>query len=689
LGFACLFFVRYGTELIFMGGLAIITQLMAGRVVGVWLVLFCEQTACAAHSLSTEASSCPKLTANADVVEELSGMSLLQSQLSLERVAVVHPDAKARATPVHTWHKSGRGRRVWRNFLHALSAKDSGISLLHMKGDPTLLPGELRVNFGHKKVESPSLRKTVLLAFLVLTCLTFCDWYRFMLLHKADSDAHAAALLMSGSHGKAPVVEEKQSAQQADRVPIWFLIALGSYRFYTGFLAATWLPYLLAMEGNDLYHENQSLFMGVAKLIYGLTILTNPLLGLIGDRAVALSHGVGRRMFLRTGMAIAGCGMYGCFLADYHHYFYCFVVGITLWRIGDATTDVTTEALMPEMVPSSQFTDASNIKSALFVLGGIFGYVALILMEDYHYTWLYLAYAFGMLIFSIPTQVLLADDAPLRGRSTQQAEGFLMSMHKAYIAPAFQDSWFPKLALAIFIFGFGTSPMFFLLLMIRDLVGTTNPVHLQNQFSTSSIMFFVAAAISTVIGGLIDKWNAPNQSSKEEQEQRVLISRLTAVVYVSGFYGLVCLAIPTVSLFHSSSARVSIFYCCAVLLGASFGSGFARFQDLTWRLLPAGNDSAKAMHMGFSLMCRLFGVGLGNFVAGWLLDWFTIKNHGGPSHGAMNGAAVTDLDKVYKPIGYVVMMCTCAVACSGSLWVALRIKWGLLAKIEGAPARAA
>ena len=62
------------------------------------------------------------------------------------------------------------------------------------------------------------------------------------------------------------------------------VIRSSSYRFYTGFLSATWLPYLLAMEGQDLWQEKQAMFMGVAKLIYGATILMNPIFGLVGDQ---------------------------------------------------------------------------------------------------------------------------------------------------------------------------------------------------------------------------------------------------------------------------------------------------------------------------------------------------------------------------------------------------------------------
>jgi len=66
------------------------------------------------------------------------------------------------------------------------------------------------------------------------------------------------------------------------------------------------------MEGENLWAEKQSLFMGIAKLIYGATILLNPLFGLVGDQAVALSHCVGRRLFVRVGVSVAdiACGMF-------------------------------------------------------------------------------------------------------------------------------------------------------------------------------------------------------------------------------------------------------------------------------------------------------------------------------------------------------------------------------------------
>ena len=100
------------------------------------------------------------------------------------------------------------------------------------------------------------------------------------------------------------------------------------------------------MEGQDLWRENQSLVMGVAKLIYGLTILLNPIFGLFGDQVVKLSHGAGRRLFVCSSACMARVGILTCLLSAKSHNFSMFIAGIFLWRLGEALNDVTTEAPM-------------------------------------------------------------------------------------------------------------------------------------------------------------------------------------------------------------------------------------------------------------------------------------------------------------------------------------------------------
>jgi hypothetical protein len=375
-----------------------------------------------------------------------------------------------------------------------------------------------------------------------------------------------------------------------------------------------------------------------------------------------------------------------CVIADLHRYFVCFVTGILLWRIGDALTDVTTEALVPELLPNSQYGAASIAKASQFLLGSIFGFVMLIIMKDYHYTWLYWAYAIGMITFAIPCQVLLWDDSPMKGVSQRQSGPFMETMEQAYFAPAQLAGWFPRACLAVTSFSFGTSPMFFLLLMLRDLVGTVDPTQLNIHFSTCSILFFVAAAVAVVINGVLDQRRtppAPRTGTKNEAQQdpEILISRLTSVVKVSLAYALVCIFLPCVCLFSTETTRYAVFAAGSTVMGICFGSGFARFQDITWQLIPNGADVANCM--GFNIMCRLFGVGLGNFVAGVMLDTFEYPPENMAWHRWDYGEdASSMLVKVYRPQGYTVMCVGSAAVCLICSYLCYTIARGLQKEID-------
>mmetsp|Transcript_136311 Transcript_136311/g.237016 ORF Transcript_136311/g.237016 Transcript_136311/m.237016 type:complete len:653 (+) Transcript_136311:61-2019(+) len=469
------------------------------------------------------------------------------------------------------------------------------------------------------------------------------------------------------------------------------IVGLVVIRLYTGFLSATWLPFLLAMEGQDLWKENQSLFMGVAKLIYGATILLNPILGLLGDRVVAVSHGLGRRLFIRAGVLLSVIGIVTCLKADQNHNFYTFMTGILIWRLGDATVDVTAEVLVPEMVPKSQYELAGGIKAAAFLLGALFGYVLLILFADVHFTWLYYAYLCGMLTCVAPMLLLLGDadgDSPVRATEMMRGRpGLRGMMVQAYVAPAVVPGWLPSFSAASFLFGCGMAPMFFLLLMIRDLVGVASPIALQDHFSACSMLFFVAAAIAALLSATCE----PKASGKEcsEAEAKIMLSerlRRTALSALS--FGLATILLPIACLPNALSTRETIFYVAATALGFVFGSGFAKFQELTWQLMPEDSEVAKASIMGFTVMCRIFGLGIGNFAAGVILDLFplpgtlpALQKAGNPTSGSniwFRGAA----QPVYRQTGYVVMCCSCTAFCIASSMIVRSIAAGVRAESE-------
>jgi len=469
-------------------------------------------------------------------------------------------------------------------------------------------------------------------------------------------DVHKFIVLLSGECVKTDVDSSskrpKTSVAEPPEWSIFAMICLTAYRFYTGFLSATWLPYLLAMEGQDLWDSKQSLFMGLAKLIYGVTILLNPVFGLIGDQAVSVSHGVGRRLFVRIGGSIAAIGIYICILSAKQHAFLSFLAGIFIWRLGEALNDVTTEAIVPEMIPQKQYGIASSIKASSFLLGGLLGYSLLIIFAKVHYGWLYYAYLFGMFTCAIPSLMMLDNDVPLDNPSRRlNQESFSHSLARAYIAPSQYKGGFPRACLAVFVFSLGTSPMFFLLLIIRDVVGVTEPVELQRVFSVVSLVFFLSAALFSVLSGIAPKRIAQLCSSTGDEPSE-LESRLSRGKTLAGamlILAVVLIFIPCLAFFELRKSRIIGFYALAAVFGAAFGAAFSTFQDLTWQLLPPNANFANAM--GFNIMCRLFGLGLGNFVAGIILD-ISYAQMGAPDDPLM----------VYKPGGYAVMCGCCFVA---------------------------
>lgn len=462
----------------------------------------------------------------------------------------------------------------------------------------------------------------------------------------------------------------------APRRSLLFILGLTFYRFYTGFLSATWLPFLLAMEGVQLMGGKQALFMGVAKLIYGFTIFLNPVIGLIGDKAATMSHRVARRLFIRIGIIIAALGIIFCRMAGPTHQCGFFLFGLFVWRVGESFNDVTTEALCPEMLPREQFEVSSAIRAAMFLVGGLAGYVAIALMSQVHYTWLYYAYLVMMFLCGIPPLLFIGSEtsgfnsARIRSR---QGQAFFTSLFRAYITPAQFKGGFPRACLCTFLFSFGSAPIFFIMLMIRDLVGIEDAVMLQKNFSFISIDFFLCAACATIVGAVMapakdDMPAADSAGAAEIRKHAFLITAMSAMLF-----GIIVLFMPIIQAFHSQQVRSQAFYVLAGLLGATFGSVYSRFQDCTWQLLPRDVEVANAM--GFATMAKLLGAGLGNFVSGVILSFFRIGNHAHHASATKttdnvpgSASTVADLEG-YKIGGYIVMCVVCAlcVFASGAL----------------------
>ncbi|CAJ1450160.1 unnamed protein product [Effrenium voratum] len=516
-----------------------------------------------------------------------------------------------------------------------------------------------------------SLNRILAILYAVYLVLAVIDLKRVYQLVWSDNPEAEAQKLVVGSpspsaassmvSGHSP--SASPSLGSGGTWSVFSVSCLLAYRLYTGFNTATWLPYLLAREGEELWFDDQAAFMGVAKLIYGGTMLLNPLMGLFGDYLVLHSHGLGRRFFLRIGVLMAASGIMICMLSDAQHNFYWFMFGILTWRLGECMNDVTMEALAPEMVPVSQYSMASAVKGGLFLMGGVLGYVMLMFSVHVRFTWLYSAYLAFMLICSMPALFILRESVTMRESSNirrlQSKTSFDYLTH-AYLAPARLPGGFSLACLSVFVFALGTAPMFFLLLMVRDLVGIKNQVLQQREFSYLSVTFFLFSVVAAVFSSA-DGSQHPARDGRvhHNKDEPGLYGRARKLIIAVAAFGLLAIAIPFMTFFHAVQIRMLYFFVIAIFFGFCFGAAYVRFQDLTWVLVPESSDWANTM--GFNVMCRNAGIGLGNFLAGIILNLFAMQ-------GYTEVVSVTpekmqiEHQAAYAPSGYYVMCGASGVA---------------------------
>jgi len=273
----------------------------------------------------------------------------------------------------------------------------------------------------------------------------------------------------------------------------------------------------------------------------------------------------------------------------------------------------------------------------------------LILFSEVDYSWLYFAYPIGMLLSSLPPLFLLDQDRPLNWcENSKPSDGhFLSSLMQAYTNPMKIEGGFPLSCLSVFVFSLGTAPMFFLLLVVRDLLGVSDLVAMQELFSADSIVFFLCAAVGAAISGKLT-------GGRANSGFEILTFRAWMLISAMAVFGGVIFSIPAVALVHDFGMQKVMFFSVTSLFGASFGMAFTMFQELTWQLLPEGIEVANAM--GFNVMCRLLGVGLGNFISGLILD---VSYTGEAANGA-----------VYDPMGYLVMCSLSGLAVAISCYTA-------------------
>merc|ERR1712137_691036 len=113
----------------------------------------------------------------------------------------------------------------------------------------------------------------------------------------------------------------------------------------------------------------------------------------------------------------------------------------------------------------------------------------------------------------------------------------------AYIGPAQLKGGFPEACFASFVFSCGSAPMFFILLMIRDLVGVEDTYTLETDFSIASIIFFLCAALAAGYTARTDHEDAPAIEG-DSPYLRSLKSRIASARNSALLYGVVLTLLP-------------------------------------------------------------------------------------------------------------------------------------------------
>eukprot|EP00747_Dinoflagellata_sp_TGD_P223300 gnl/TRDRNA2_/TRDRNA2_94897_c0_seq1.p1 gnl/TRDRNA2_/TRDRNA2_94897_c0~~gnl/TRDRNA2_/TRDRNA2_94897_c0_seq1.p1 ORF type:complete len:423 (-),score=69.31 gnl/TRDRNA2_/TRDRNA2_94897_c0_seq1:60-1238(-) len=378
-----------------------------------------------------------------------------------------------------------------------------------------------------------------------------------------------------------------------------------------------------------------------------------------------------------------------------------YFASITLWMVGEAMADVTTETLVPELLPTKQYELSSNLRSINFFVGGITGYVLLICLRGYHYIWLYYLYLVSSIVCAFLSLIFIDESRlPSVPEASRTQVQFRTALTQSYIQPMSIKGMFPRWCFAQFVFSLGTAPMFFLLLIVRDIVGMHEPVLRQLQFSITSLIFLSSAAFAPALTKMVaslgqsigrssnsgadtpgSNTGLPKEPVQQEdrdfaaggrpsvegdylnESPQRFAARWQCMTSSSIAFGLVAIAIPVIALFPTNKSRMIAMYVMAGCMGLSFGSVYARFQECSWSLLPPGVNTGNAL--GFAAMCKLAGVGLGSFVAGFALDYRSKSKD------------------EYMVSGYVLMCFGCAVVVAISAFLSHSIGQMGIQKREG------
>lgn len=288
-------------------------------------------------------------------------------------------------------------------------------------------------------------------------------------------------------------------------------------------------------------------------------------------------------------------------------------LAMALWRVGDVLMEVSTDVLVPEMIREEQYQQAASVRTSVFFAGCAFGCVFLHLFADAGAWAMYVLLFLVLLGASIPALKLLNADYPRAFTDQEKSQHRLaFSWHafkESFMVPMSYEGGFPCSCVAALAFSLGTCPLFFQLLIVRD-IGGVNIDSEQDVFSfVVALVFFLCAIAGASSCGAV-------RELPLEVPKHLMLQVLCAGVGISSFL------IPCCGLMHKKNLNVIFLTLNTCFYGFCFGGACSRFQDVTWKLLPPTAKWANAM--GVQLMFRHVGIAIGCFIGGCVLSFFTI-----------------------------------------------------------------
>lgn len=442
----------------------------------------------------------------------------------------------------------------------------------------------------------------------------------------------------------------RRPTAQARRVGLYSIAELSlmtSFRFYGGLLVMSWLPFLLVHESKRFWPAHKTLFMGICKAMMGVAMGLSPIFGYLNDRT---QHRWGRRRFwfLCGVTAVCVAIVVAALSSAYNWPAWVYVLTVIVWMLGESAADSTAEALVPDLCTPHDYNAAAAVRSVSSFLGSLVGCILIILLSilqlDHH--WLYVTYllAVGLtapwtIMYAVPKETEM---------ETAQTE---LRMERSLDSVFYQCYWkvlnastaFRNICASVFLFTFSMSSACYLFWFLADVINvdeTNTPLH----FGSLAITFFAGACGFSFCMSLL--------MLPEVKSAQVMIF----------MYAVLDMCQPAAVLMGSSmSAKLGYIYILAFLRGCLFGGVNNLMQTLVWDAIPAewkAGVGATSRMMAFVAVCRCVAAGLGNLIAGMVLDWST--------------AWSTEEGK-YPVVGFVALHFMCAAAGLCSVWTVGKI----------------